>query len=459
VEDAKPAVIIRIGSHSEKEYIEKLGDHFDGLMIGANLVEVTPGASASLLIKVAGETKKTPYYFDPMTYAFGSYIDPQTGYVRADLDWIKSDQKVKGGKKGQVARLFKSSYAKLANALGPPFSTAVDNSTAITSGDFNTKAKLKAVAQSVVRYQRERIKGVFRDDEEYKDYADEVPEPAVVFAPYFYVEPSDAKGWIDTNLRLARATAELGDPSVLHMILCAPKELLTDQQTLKQLESDLPETGVTGVWLWFSRFDEQSANYEELSGLRRMVTKLSGAGLKVYNLHGGYFSLALSKFGLTGVAHGVGYGEQKDVVPIIGQSTPTVRYYVPPLHGRFGVPNIVLCFNALGITSPAAFWDQICDCAICKGIVGKGLDRFASFGEMHLSTPTSKRLAQTPAAAKLCRFHFLLSRLRERDAIEKMDADAIREQLRSAREEWNGTNMQSSLSHIGLWRSALRIDE
>jgi hypothetical protein len=455
VEDARPAVVIRIGSHSEKEYIEKVGSRFDGLMIAANLVEVTPGASASLLVKIAGENKKTPYYFDPMTYAFGSYVDPATGQLRTDLDWIKSEQKVKGGKKGQVARLFKSSYAKLAAALGPPFSTAVDEGSAVTPADFNTKAKLKSVAEAVVRYQRERIKDVFRTDDDYKDYANEVPEPAVVFAPYFYIEPSDAGGWIDANLRLARAAVDLGDASELHMILSAPRVLLTDQRTTKHLEFELAKTGVKGVWLWFSRLDEQSASYEELKCLRDLVTNLSEAGLKVYNLHGGYFSLALSKFGMTGIAHGIGYGEQKDVVPIVGQSTPTVRYYVPPLHGRFGVPNIVLCFNTLGITTPAAFWDHICNCAICKGIVGKGLDRFSNFGEMHYSTPISKRMAQTPAAAKLCRFHFLLSRLRERDSVENMDADAIKEQLRMARTEWNRTVLRNDLPHIDLWRRAL----
>lgn len=455
MQGARPAVVIRIGSHSEKEYIEKVGDRFDGLMIAANLVEATPGASASLLVKVAGESRKTPYYFDPMTYAFGSYVDPATRRCRADLDWIKSDQKVKGGRKGQTARLFKSSYAKLGAALGPPFSTALNSSSALAPADFDTKAKLRLVASSVVRYQRERIKDVFRNDEDYKDYADEVPEPAVVFAPYFYIEPSDARSWVNVNLDLARAAADLGDPAQLHMILCAHREILTDRQATEHLESELPRTGVKGVWLWLSRFDEQSASVAELKCLRHLVTNLSGEGLVVYNLHGGYFSLALSAFGMSGVAHGVGYGEQKDVVPIIGQSTPTVRYYVPCLHGRFGVPNIVLCFNALGIATPEAFWDRVCDCAICKGIVAKGLEHFSNFGEMRYSTPSSKRMAQTPAAAKLCRFHFLLSRLRERDEIRDMDPAEILRQMSQARAEWNQTVLRNDLSHLELWRQAL----
>ena len=38
--------------------------------------------------------------------------------------------------------------------------------------------------------------------------------------------------------------------------------------------------------------------------------------------------MALRKIGMTGIAQGNGYGEQKDVMPVIGQSTPTVQYNV-----------------------------------------------------------------------------------------------------------------------------------
>jgi hypothetical protein len=455
VEDSSAAVIIRIGSHSEKEYIEKVGHHFDGLMVAANLVEVTPGASASLLVKISGATKRTPYYFDPMTYAFGSYVDPDTRKLRTDLDWIKSDQKVKGGRKGEVQRLFKGSYRKLAQALGPPFSTALDSGRALTPESFNTVAKREAVAASVVAYQRNRIKDVFRSDEEYKDYADGVPEPTAIFAPYFYIEPSHAAHWISANLELVRASVALDSSAELHMILCAPKQFLTDAQFTDHLVAEVPKTGVKGIWLWFSRLDEQIASAVELQCLRGLVGALSSSNLKVYNLHGGYFSLALSKLGMTGIAHGVGYGEQKDVIPVIGQSTPTVRYYLPPLHSRFGVPNIVRCFNTLGVTTPEAFWEQVCDCAICKGIIAKGLDRFSNFGEMHYSTPTSKRLAQTPAAAKLCRFHFLLSRLRERNVVRETDLAAVRTQLQSAGAIWRPTVLRDNLTHLDRWRSAL----
>ena len=66
-----------MGSHSEKEYIEKTLKQFDGVMVGANLLQISPGATASLLLKLHKACKR-PYYVDPMTYAFGAYFDPET---------------------------------------------------------------------------------------------------------------------------------------------------------------------------------------------------------------------------------------------------------------------------------------------------------------------------------------------------------------------------------------------
>jgi len=127
-----PLVVVRMGSHSEKEYIEKLVQRFDGLILGANLVEGTPGATASLLVKICGKKHPLSFYFDPMTYAYGSYVDPRTEQVRRDLDWIKSDQKVK--KQKEPVRRFKSSYRKLAEKLGPPFDGALEGGLRAGSG-------------------------------------------------------------------------------------------------------------------------------------------------------------------------------------------------------------------------------------------------------------------------------------------------------------------------------------
>ena len=37
-----PKVIIRMGSHAEKDYIEKTARYLDGIIVGANLFETKP---------------------------------------------------------------------------------------------------------------------------------------------------------------------------------------------------------------------------------------------------------------------------------------------------------------------------------------------------------------------------------------------------------------------------------
>ena len=43
---AEPSVILRLGSHAEKDYFLKTVEYWDGLIVGANLLEAAPGATA-----------------------------------------------------------------------------------------------------------------------------------------------------------------------------------------------------------------------------------------------------------------------------------------------------------------------------------------------------------------------------------------------------------------------------
>src|SRR6266849_4626558 len=317
----KVRLIIRMGSHAEKDYLEKTIRFLDGVIIGANLLEAAPGATASSMVKFGGEKLLTPLYIDPMTYAFGLYVDPTTGRNRTDLEWIKSDQK----KQGKMIRAFKRSYKALATKLGPPFEDALARGRAVSPKDFVDQSKTTKTCESVINYQLTRISSEFAKDPEFEEYSQHVPKPAAVFAPYFYIVPQSSKEWTDTNLRLARTTAALDSSVSVHVVICADVSFLMDRNFLDDLRRDLPRTGAKAVWLWFSKFYEDSATSNQLKSYRSLIEDLS-KNLEVYSMHGGYLSLAFCNFGLTGVSHGVGYGEQKDFVPVIGQSTPTVRY-------------------------------------------------------------------------------------------------------------------------------------
>lgn len=448
----RPQVIIRMGSHAEKDYLEKTIQFFDGIIFGANLVEATPGATASLMFRFSGKKIRLPYFLDPMTYAFGDYVD-DSAKTRTDLDWIKSEQKRKGGK---VVRAFKKSYVGLSKALGYPFDEALKRKSAVNASDFGDSKATELSCKAVAGYQYDRLFNEFSRDEELKKLiGDNLPRPAAVFAPYFYIEPNNANSWLDLVLRLASVTAQVERRADVHVVVCVDEAFLAVPAFIERLKKELPTTGAKAVWFWFSRLLEDQVSLDRLKALRSLVESLSER-MQVFNMHGGYFSLSLCKYGLAGISHGVGYGEQKDVLPVIGQSTPTVRYYLPDVHKRFGVPQIQRCFNALGIRTPVDFHRKICDCVICKGVVSGSVAQFAAFGDMHYSRAESKRLAQTPAAAKRCRFHFLLSRIRERDWIKTATVQELISDMQRATSKWaDQPSMSGDLGYLGRWMRAL----
>lgn len=449
-----PHVVIRLGSHAEKEYVVRLERFLDGLMVGANLFEATPGATASLLLRIGA--KNTRLYVDPMTYAYGAYVDPNIGAVRRDLDWIKSDQTRKQGNgRKTTVRDFKRSYRSLAKRLGPPLTEAVNNSSAVTPSMLLDRNVRISFCRRVAEYQLNRMIDELKHDEELRDYLGDAPQPAAVFAPYFYVEPSSCSDWLEANLSLMKTAASLDLEVPVHGVLCADSGHLADETIMGRIRDELPNTGISGIWLWFSGFFEDAADTDVLKSYRNLVETLA-RNLEVHAMHGGLFSLLLNKYGMTGVSHGTGYGEQKNVVPVIGQSIPMVRYYLPPLARRLGVPNIERAFHAIGIQNPDDFHKRICDCAVCRGVVATSLDEFSSFGDMHFSRPTASRQAQTPAAAKRCRFHFLLSRLRERDEVGSMEIETLLERLRDAAREWGvQPSLRGESGHLKRWVDVL----
>jgi hypothetical protein len=326
----------------------------------------------------------------------------------------------------------------------------LDRSGAVRASDFATAGTLDATCKTILDYQAQKIRKVFSDDPEAVGFASEIPLPGAIFAPYFYIEESKAEQWIDLNERFALSPSITRQDCPVHLVVCCHRSLLTSPRLAQSIMGYVKASACIGVWLWFSRLDEHTASPAELLALRDWVSELSEFK-QVYNMHGGYFSLALSKLGMDGIAHGVGYGEQKDVVPIIGQSTPTIQYYVRGVHAKFSVAQITRCFSSLKIKTPADFFETICDCVICKGIIRDELANFADFGEIHYSTPSSKRASQTPAAAKRCRFHLLLNRIKERDFVNASSTQEIVEDLDRVHLAWSKTILSKSLEHLPSW--------
>jgi len=464
-----PQIVLRYGAHAEKEYFLKLAGQYDGIMFGANLLEITPTATASLLAVLRNNHTSLGFYLDPMTYCFGPYIDPSTGKTRTDLDALKSTRTDRKTRKKFTA--VKDSYTSLAAALGSRFDNAVNDGASCTAIDPSSipEEDRDDFCESVVKYQLQRVNQLIEpelaDDQVLKAKFDGIGAPAAVFAPYFYVHERWADDGLAISMDLARRSVDLNLGTPVHAVVCANDALLSDDERVDHLVRELPKTKVEGVWLWFDGFDELTAPLNRLQAFRRIVLAL-GQEMSVYNLHGGFFSMLLTHDGLSGISHGVGYGERSDVAKVIGVAAPTVRYYLPPIRKRVGVPDIQRCFSDVGIATASDFFEKVCDCAICNGVIGSDLGRFAAFGQMHRANPDSKRDSQTPTAAKMCRFHFLLNRFKEREFVASLGADERVDHLANSAAPWRACYpLRQHLGHDGAdgyierWTQALSVTE
>jgi hypothetical protein len=319
----------------------------------------------------------------------------------------------------------------------------------------------------VINYQLNRIDEIVAeeipaDDEVMKSAFGIIGKPAAVFAPYFFIHDTWAEEGLKTAIELAARTSALKPSVPVHALICASGSILSNAAHVKYLIDELPKSNVSGVWLWFDGFEEREAPLDRLVALRNIMRGLNGK-IEIFNLHGGYYSLLLAHDGLTGISHGVGYGERKSVQQVIGAAAPTVRYYLPPIKMRIGVPDIQRCFQDVGIRTAADFYSKVCDCQICKGIVGTDPLRFEAFGQKHRANYDSTKDTQTPAAAKMCRYHFLINRFKERAAISQLNAADRAKHVQSTAAGWRDCiALQQHLGVAGtdgyleLWAKALR---
>ena len=442
-----PKIILRYGAHAEKEYFLKLCGHFDAFHINANLFEISKAATTSLVATTRTKHPALGFYLNPVTYLFGPYISRREGTVQRGLEWIKSFSKRAN------ARVIKESYASLASELGSIFTQSVNGGQAI---DFLSLsgAEREQLCAGVLEYQKARLAQVLGEDDldEFRTIVDDASIlPLAIFAPYFYVADEWRMDGIAANAALAKTAVELEKNVPVHQLALMSPETLHDRAAIDALVDGVIESGVSGIWLWVSRFNELVESEVALRRMRALVSTLS-AHVEVNMYAGGLWSMLLGPDGLSGVAHGVGYGEGRDVISPIGAAAPTVRYYFPPLAKRISVASIERSFPAMRIADASSFHEHVCDCTICRGVLNRELGRFSLFGEMH-TTSVGSRESQTPAAAKLCRYHFLIRRLEgDRKFVSQLEAAARIKALRDRAGGWaSQPTLASESGHIDKW--------
>jgi len=420
---------VRLGTHAEKDCLFRASPTFDGLILNANLVEGTPGACASLISKLG-----KPYIIDPVTYAFAlspSYL------MSPQLDGA-------GARKLKAKRTFRN----LANRFGHPFEQNLG--VRALSPESLTQSDIDAVVESVLVYQLDRLQDEWQGAKALGGR--EPPRAECLVAPYFPLPYQRKEPWLTLNLEMAGRAGAIHSGVPVYAVVCLDRRFLQGTE-LKDIASEYAHTGVSGYLLWISDLTEQSISREELDGYVELVDELSGGGRRVFNMYGGYLSAVLHCFGMTGFAHGIGYGERRDIAPPVGGGPPPARFYLPPLHA---LSSFVDALSAIsGLDDAATYYREVCDCPVCHRVIGDDLKRnILKYGRMSEPRGPTARRYPTQRARELCRLHYLAARSLEVQKVVHRSPSELIQEMREAAEKYAAHGLAET-DHLLVWANGI----
>jgi hypothetical protein len=312
--------------------------------------------------------------------------------------------------------------------------------------DFQADESLREFAQNVLDFQRKLVADPAQTSlHEYLEILgkkdDRIQEPTFLIPPYFYFT-SFEDPWYKISLEAAKISLELKPKNKLFPIICTSKSMLLNDNFSKRLQQDY--SAFDGYLLFISDFRERDDDVTYLAGLIKLIRDISQSKKPVYILYGGYFPLILSKFGLTGYAKSICYGESKKVdieAPITNARLPK-NFYMDLIHQK------------LSETIARAFYsdnpEYLCKCNICSNI----LSRFKSQKDSQISERFFDLISFTTEA----KAHFIVTHYLEKEDISKLTIDELIKKLQDEFETSQKLNVDSyniHNSYLCRWINAI----
>lgn len=426
--------IVRLGTHAEKDYLVRAYAWFDEVALNANLVEATASSLGMFLNELRGKGKG--YFIDPVTYAYA--LAP---------DFLMRES----GRQTSRTNL-KRTFRGLAERYG----TVIDQYAGripLQPSHLASDTAQDELCRCVLDYQRDRLNEALSVSVDFLMMETEI-EPLVptrLVIPYFHI--SGDLEWLPINIALASRSycIELG----AWVVVCLDSLLLDSISSIDRIVSEYRSLQTPGYLVWATDFEEERATEGQIRGLQRLIQELSQDSTKqVINLFGGYFSCLLAESGLTGVAHGLGYGERRDIIPVLGGGLPPARYYLPAIHQQIRIHQFAAIASGLDENS---FPQVVCNCVICRGLLQQGLNYLL---QQYTATETKivngrYRQAATPQVYRLTRFHYLNNKNLEFQRCRDSNCDQLLAELDLAYQQFRDQLGTSTLMYLRTWRRAL----
>jgi hypothetical protein len=295
----------------DRALFEEFAHVYDGFFINAHILAHYQSAFSALCL-----TLHKPFFVIPDTHFF-QHAPPR--YFFDD--------------KGEL----RISWQKLLDEYEGVVKHAIENGRNLDVSDLdlaseNGRQNLRLLTRQTIESQRRRFAEGIGGLAWLAETEEEQTCRQNIVAPYFHFStPTDQ--WYPISVQATReAVALRSNNDSLFAVLCIDKDTLLDEGCLGRIRDDYTSVNVDGFLVWVSGFDETAEPLSLLQGLKTLIRMLSSDGKKVINLHGGYYSMLLHHFGLSGFASGICHKDSADAetFPTGGPpGGPEPRYYLP----------------------------------------------------------------------------------------------------------------------------------
>lgn len=287
---------------TDQQTARELAGSYDGLLVPGTVAAFQRDGTQGFVLSLSAG-RHTPYVIDPRTPLFQNALATP-----------------------------KKSHTALATLLGIP-STLFGGTPPLPS--FFDDQVLANMLRSWVSFNTNYSTIQHRKLDKYAKRLGETLEtsaaigPDAILVPYF-IASSTSDPWWEVSTRLWRLAQEFGGQTELVRVVATSDS--------DQLGAMLAQAETTNAVVWVSPLDELDLNSEyKLKTYAETVNSHSALGKSAFALYGGYFAVMMTKTGLGGFSHGIGFGESRDWIELPQSGPPPARYYVPRLHRYVGV--------------------------------------------------------------------------------------------------------------------------
>jgi hypothetical protein len=315
-------------SAKDQQTARDLTGCYDGLVVPGTVASFLADGTKGFVLTLSATSAAPPYVVDPRFPLFQQPLsDPRR------------------------------SHRALADVLGAPFLVQPERP---ISPDAYTDELIELITDNWLRFNSGFTDIALTKFNKYAERLNEniIPAnrkgPAWILPPYLTTLAGDPR-WTRLSGRFwqcAQDRCEL--PGSLVRVVAVDTADLLEEQLLSCPDDRLV--------IWVNNLDEVLAEPDtqgDLVTYGRAIQEARARGKKTFALYGGFFSVLLGMFGLSGASHGIGYSEHRawEELPQTGQ--PPARYYLIKAH-RYVSMDLALFL-----------WEQdrslvACDCAECQ---------------------------------------------------------------------------------------------